>query len=223
MSNLNSVDTVKSSLGQCHRSQWWRCQCALSQSSSWGRCQKPPESSYWCRPSLHTAWQTLWNLSWPHLHFPSWWLCGSWHLLKVKISLKKLLPLSFGHFQRMLITHILNRRRPSPAGTNSRTICPSSSLRSSHLHIKKKKIELPINARRPKYVGWFPKAKEALNLKCESCLKQGNSMAMDSGWPSSLTSTLSRNQPQPPPRPSWPTRTRRTRPKDTDSMRNSSC
>ncbi len=55
------------------------------------------------------------------------------------------------------------------------------------------------------------------------CLKQGNTMAKDSGWPSSLTITLSRNQPQPPPRPSWPTRTLRTWPKDTDSMRNSSC
>lgn len=55
------------------------------------------------------------------------------------------------------------------------------------------------------------------------CLKQGNSMAIVSGWPSSLTITLSRNQPQPPPRPSWPTRTLRTWPKDTDSMRNSSC
>ena len=55
------------------------------------------------------------------------------------------------------------------------------------------------------------------------CLKQGNWTAKDSGWPSSLTITLSRNQPQPPPRPSWPTRTLRTWPTMTDSMRNSSC
>lgn len=31
------------------------------------------------------------------------------------------------------LMRLLKRRRPSPAGTNSRTICPSSSLRSNHL------------------------------------------------------------------------------------------
>lgn len=56
-----------------------------------------------------------------------------------------------------------------------------------------------------------------------ACLKQGNSLADASGWPSSLTVTLSRNQPQPPPRPSCPTRTLQTRPRHTASMRNSSC
>lgn len=36
------------------------------------------------------------------------------------------------------IIYTLKRRSPSPAGTNSRTICPSSSLRSSHLRKKHK-------------------------------------------------------------------------------------
>lgn len=53
-------------------------------------------------------------------------------------------------------------------------------------------------------------------------LLHGNSTACDSAWPSSRTCTLSRNHPQPPPRPSWPIRTRRTCPIDTASMMNSS-
>lgn len=55
-----------------------------------------------------------------------------------------------------------------------------------------------------------------------TCLLQGNSTLADSGWPSSLISTLSRNQPQPPPRPSWPIRTLLRVPSDTASITNSS-
>lgn len=36
-------------------------------------------------------------------------------------------------YVRNFLLHSLKRRRPSPSGTSSRTICPSSSLRSNHL------------------------------------------------------------------------------------------
>lgn len=126
-----SVHTMRNLPARCQRFRWWRCRCVPSQSSSWGRCRKPPVSSCWCRPSLRRAWQTPWSPSWPRSHCRSWLLCGSWHLWRRRNNKSK--PKHWKLPCSVSLMRLLKRRRPSPAGTNSRTICPSSSLRSSHL------------------------------------------------------------------------------------------
>lgn len=60
------------------------------------------------------------------------------------------------------------------------------------------------------------------SLARNNYLLHGNSTACASAWPSSLTITLFRNQPQPPPLPSCPILTLRICPRATASIMNSS-
>lgn len=207
---INKVFASAVSPVQYQRFPPWRYQCVPSQSNSPGCWKTPPASPYWCHLSLRRAWQTRWSLSCPRGCYRSSPRCDSSRLAEAQ-------------------TEASARRFPLDVWTKFSSLTVETSSIAEWYQLSDD-LSIILVAIQPSAqykmctlhtCGCDNSWGSWMYSHCNHLL-QGNATAWASACPSSLTITLLRNQPQPPPLPLCPILTLWTCPIATASTINSS-